>query len=80
MENLENLLERLEKVEDIMSFEIGENKVSVCFNDCNGFDSDWNEIERDYINLEEVLKAQRILEDLEANGVEVNVTYTSEDI
>ena len=80
MKNLENLLRGLEKVEDVVKFEIQENKVSVCFNDCDGFDSDWNEIERDYINLEGVLKAQRILEDLESNGVEVNITYTSEDI
>lgn len=80
MENLKNLLERLEKVEDVMSFEMGENKVSVCFNDCDGFDSNWSELDRDYINLEGVLEAQRILEDLESNGVEVHITFTSEDI
>lgn len=69
-----------------------DNYISVDFNDFDGFDEDWSEIDREYDNPQKVAEMSKFLEDncsskeddfyttYHFDGFDVVVGYTSYDI
>ena len=60
-EQLVSMLRELEKTNDVFFYEDGED-IEFDFNDWDGFDEDYNEIDREYINKELVSKVENFLE------------------
>ena len=60
-EQLVSMLRELEKTNDVFFYEDGED-IEFDFNDWDGFDEDYNEIDREYINKELISKVENFLE------------------
>ena len=59
-EKLMEMVKELEKVDDVIVNEYN-NEIHLDFNDFDGFDEDWEEIDRDYVNFDLVEKVQDFL-------------------
>lgn len=90
-ETLIAMLETLEKIGDVASLWVDDDgSVSVTFDDFDGFDEDWDELDRDYEAPELVNEVFALLDSCDhdddfyttymVEGHEVQVGYTSYDI
>jgi len=60
-EKLMEMVKELEKVDDVIVNEYN-NEIHLDFNDFDGFDEDWEEIDRNYVNFDLVEKVQDFLD------------------
>lgn len=82
------LIEALEKVDDIIVWTKG-NEMNITINDFEGFNDDWGEVYRDFVEPEMVDELEEFLDEVcdgdyyiygEAFGYEICVGNTSMDI
>ena len=67
--------------EDVSLYVYADGTLRVMFEDFEGFDEDWCEVERDYLQPELVEQFEELLEDCEfEDGLRVRVVYASYDI
>lgn len=82
------LIKALEKVEDIIVWIKG-NEMDITINDFDGFDDNWRELDREFVEPEMVDELEKFLDEIcegdyylygEAFGYEICVGATSMDI
>jgi len=85
----ENIVSELEKVGDISVYDFEDGLIELIIEDFEGFDNDWCEIEREYINPELVNKIEELANKIgsgdfyikfELEGKEFILGYASYDI
>lgn len=90
-EAFEMIMNRLESTGDATVITFDDGTVYVTLEDFAGFDADWNEIDRQYVDAEMVDALDELLEQCEMemdglydyhiiDGHRVHVSYASEDI
>lgn len=72
---IENIIAQLDRISADSSYEIDGNLISLTIEDFDGFDDDWSEIERDFVDENAV---DKVLEWLEKNADLVEPDFYSQ--
>ena len=82
MMTINEMLTILTAANDVMVNKVTDTETRITFNDFDGFDNDWNELLRDYVQEDIVYDLMDLLADNHyiINGVTYIVSYTSDDI